>query len=229
PISLFELGTAWDDAGTVAVAQAAGRSTSSFSLSAGAGTFAIANTSADMTIPYTGPSVNGNDALYEMSNPNYGSSFGFDLDVDNLTNFPIGTYPYFSSRGIFGDADSVGQAVYSQMEYRLAMNPLSNPLTGQVPTTGALLGEAITEGASLNLTSDASAYLETNGEYSIGRGWLPISEPASASNIEQYQAPITEGQLDEFYLEFGGREDIFDKPASFRSGLDELLDDLLAG
>ena len=190
------------------------------------GTYTFANVGANLTIPFTGPGINGNIAIWEMSNPNYSSILG---DVDNLSNFPIGQYPYFSTRGIFGDPSSVGQAVYRQMEYRLAMNPLTNPLTGQVPTTGALIGEAITEGASLNLTSDASAYLETNGEYSIGRGWLPISEPASASNIEQYQAPITEGQLDEFYLEFGGREGFFDKPTSFRSDLDELLDDLMAG
>ena len=224
--SLFELDSAWTAGETVNITVAA-RSSTTTSTAFSSGTFAFANTTANMTIPIT--NLNGNDALFEMANPNFGSMFGFDLDIDNLTNFPIGTYPYFSSRGIFGDADSVGQTVYRQMEYRLAMNPLSNPLTGQVPTTGALLGEAITEGASLNLTSDASAYLEANGEYSIGKGWLPISEPASASNIEQYQAPITEGQLDEFYLEFGGREGVFDKPASFKSGLDEILDDLLAG
>ena len=115
------------------------------------------------------------------------------------------------------------------MEYRLVTNPLTNPLEGQVPPVGAAIGQAVTEGANLNLTSDAPVYLEVNGEYSVGKGWLPITEPASVDNIEQYQAPITQGQIDQFYLDFSDREDIFEKPESFKSDLDEMLDNLLAG
>jgi hypothetical protein len=115
------------------------------------------------------------------------------------------------------------------MEYRLITNPLTNLLEGQVPPIGSIVGQAITEGASLTLTADAPVYLEVNGEYTIGKGWLPFGVPASAANIEQYQAPITQGQLDEFYLDFGGREGIFETPASFRTDLDEMIDDLLAG
>ena len=189
------------------------------------GTYAVANIDAAMTGTY----LNGNIALYEMANPDFNSMYdSFYLEVDNVSNFPIGTYPYFSA-SMYPTGSSVGKAIYQQMEYRLVANPLTNLLEGQVPPIGSIVGQAITEGASLTLTADAPVYLEVNGEYTIGKGWLPIGTPASAANIEQFQAPISQGQLDEFYLDFGGREGLFETPASFRSDLDEMLDDLLAG
>jgi hypothetical protein len=146
-------------------------------------------------------------------------------------NFEIGRYPYFVA-DVWASPyslKSVGEAVYRQMEYRLASDPATNPLAGQVPPIGAILGQAITDHTEINLTSDAPVYLGVDGEYSVGNDWLALTEPASISNIEQYQEPITQGQIDQFYLDFSDREDIFDKPLSFKSDLDEMLDDLLAG
>ena len=216
----------WESQGIVTVNTAGGRSTVSY-IQPHNGTYTLANQGANLTIPIT--NLNGNIALYEMSNPDFSPRYdSFYLDVDNITNFPIGTYPYFSASW-YPTGSSVGKAVYQQMEYRLVTNPLTNLLEGQVPPIGSIVGQAITKGASLTLTADAPVYLEVNGEYTIGKGWLPFGVPASAANIEQFQAPITQGQLDEFYLDFGGREGLFETPASFRSDLDEMIDDLLAG
>ena len=187
------------------------------------GTYAVANIDAAMT----GTFLNGNVALWEMASPKP-LSMSEDLDVDDVTNFPIGTYPYFTVRE-YKTAPSVGEEIYKQMQYRLVSEPITNLLGGQVPPIGSVVGQAITEGASLTLTTDAPVYLEVNGEYSIGENWLPLGTPASAGNIENFQAPITQGQLDEFYLEFGGQKGALDTPESFKSDLDEMLDDLLAG
>jgi hypothetical protein len=223
------INSVWVSQGTVNVdvdTPIPGRSTVSYNQPTN-GTYTIANQGANLTVPFT--YLNGNVALYEMANPDLSPRYdSFYLDVDNITNFPIGTYPYFAASK-YPMASSVGQQVYQQMEYRLITNPLTNLLEGQVPPIGSIVGQAITEGASLTLTADAPVYLEVNGEYTIGKGWLPFGVPASAANIEQYQAPITQGQLDEFYLDFGGREGIFETPASFRTDLDEMIDDLLAG
>jgi len=227
--NLFVLNGSWSNAENITVAYSgpvSGRRTATYTLPHN-GTYAFANSNSNMTIPIT--NLNGNIALYEMSNPDFSPRYdSFYLEVDNITNFPIGTYPYFAASH-YPTAPSIGKQVYQQMEYRLVTNPLTNLLEGQVPPIGSIVGQAITEGASLTLTADAPVYLEVNGEYTIGRGWLPLGVPASAANIEQYQAPITQGQLDEFYLDFGGREGIFETPASFRTDLDEMIDDLLAG
>jgi len=210
---------------TLSISSSGGRSTTDYVLPHN-GTYTIANHGADMTIPPLPMNVN----IYEMANAHFLPMY-VDLDTNVFLDFPMGMYPYFSSDRWVTPENmlSVGQSVYRQMEYRLTTDPQTNPLNGQVPPVGAVLDQAITEGASLTLTSDAPVYLEVNGEYSVGENWLPITEPASVENIEQYQEPITQGQIDQFYLDFGGREDIFEKPVSFKSDLDEMLDDLLAG
>jgi predicted outer membrane repeat protein len=190
------------------------------------GTYTVANTGGDLTVPPIPNNVN----IYEMANAHF-MPMHTDLDCNIFLNFGVGVYPYFPY-DIWvtpENSDSVGRAVYRQMEYRLISNPLTNPLYGQVPPPGEILGQAITEQASLTLTADAPIYLEVNGEYSVGKEWLPITEPATVENIEQFQEPITQGQIDQFYLDFGDREDIFEKAAPFKSDLDEMLDDLLAG
>ncbi|MDD5727410.1 MAG: hypothetical protein PHV59_02495, partial [Victivallales bacterium] len=190
------------------------------------GTYTIANTGADMTVPPIPNNVN----IYEMANAHF-LPFNDQFDSNIFLAFPVGYFPYFIA-GNYATAENLiplGSAIYRQMEYRLVTDPQTNPLFGQVPPPGAVLGQAITEEASLTLTPDAPVYLVADGEYSAGEGWLPITEPASVENIEVYQAPLTEGQINEFYLDFGSREDIFAKPVSFKSDLDEMLDDLLAG
>ncbi|MDD5597730.1 MAG: choice-of-anchor Q domain-containing protein, partial [Victivallaceae bacterium] len=190
------------------------------------GTYTIANTNVDPTVPPVPNNVN----IYEMANPHFMPMYT-DLDTNILLHFEIGWYPYFTSDLWLTpeNSDSIGQAVYRQMEYRLISSPLTNPLYGQVPQAGEVLGQAITEQANLTLTDDAPIYLEVNGEYSVGAGWLPITEPATVENIEQFHEPVTQGQIDQFYLDFGDREDIFEKAAPFKSDLDEMLDNLLAG
>lgn len=210
---------------SLTITEAGGRSSTGFTLPHN-GTYTIGNAGAEMTIPPLPMNVN----IYEMANPHYLQMYT-DLNTNVMLNFEMGLYPYFSSNRWVTPENmhSVGQSVYRQMEYRLTTDPQTNPLYGQVPPAGAVLDQAVTQGVSLNLTSDAPVYLEVNGEYSVGKDWLSITEPASIDSIEQYQEPITQGQIDQFYLEFGGREDIFDKPVSFKSDLDEMLDDLLAG
>jgi hypothetical protein len=190
------------------------------------GTYTIANSDADMTSPPNPMNVN----IYEMANSHF-LPFNGSLDTNIFLAFEIGVYPYFTpdSYVTAENINPLGEITYRQMEYRFVTDPQTNPLYGQVPPIGAETGQAITEQASLTLTGDAPVYVVADGEYSAGEGWLPITEPASVENIEEYQEPITQGQINEFYLEFGGREDIFTRPASFKSDLDEMLDDLLAG
>jgi hypothetical protein len=225
---LFSYGNGeWTTLGTVTVTTpSAGRHAISGFVLPHNGMYTIANADAEMTVPPLPNNVN----IYEMANAHYIPMYP-DLDTNIFLNFPVGFYPYYVSDRYFTPSNlhSVGQAVYRQMEYRWITNPETNILGGQVPPPGAVLGQAITEQASLTLTSDAPVYLEVNGEYSVGEGWVPITEPASVENIEQYQEPVTQGQIDQFYLDFGQREDIFDKPLSFKSDLDEMLDNLLAG
>ena len=223
--SLETLEGGWSQLCTVDVDSAAGRSSIDCDITHN-GTYTIAMAGADMSVPPNPMNVN----IYEMANSHF-LSFNDNLDTNIFLPFEIGVYPYFKpdTYATAESLDQLGEAIYRQMEYRFVTDPQTNPLHGQVSPIGAETGQAITEQASLTLTADAPVYVVADGEYSAGEGWLPITEPASVENIEEYQEPITQGQINEFYLEFGGREDIFTRPASFKSDLDAMLDDLLAG
>ena len=223
---LFVLnGNKWTSVQTVDVDSSTARSTTNFDLSHNS-SYTIANSNANLTIPPLPMNVN----IYEMANAHFLPMY-LDFDTNIFLHFEMGYYPYFTVDTWFSpyNLKSVGLAAYRQMEYRLITSPQTNMLGGQVPPPGALLGQVLTEQASLTLTSDAPVYLEVNGEYSVGKGWVPLTEPASVENIERYQEPVTQGQIDQFYLDFGDREDIFERPVPFKSDLDEMLDNLLAG
>ncbi|MCP3967301.1 MAG: hypothetical protein GY750_08820 [Lentisphaerae bacterium] len=174
-------------------------------------------------------SGNLNINLYMQGFPHFTPFHYSTLDVNEISAFPIGRYPFFEPTQYFYPQTlvSVGEEAYEEFEYRFTTNPLTNPLYGQVPPLGALLGFEITPGAPLSITADFPVYGDVNGEYTIGSDWLVVSEPVSTFNVTEYQDPLTVGQIDQFYLDFGDRTTLFEKADPFVDSVDDALNKLI--
>ncbi|QSH40442.1 DUF4347 domain-containing protein [Lentisphaerota bacterium ZTH] len=197
--------------------------------------FALGNTTAQVSTPVSAPAagitssvesdLNGNINLYMQGCPHFTPFHYSTLDVNEISAFPIGRYPFFEPTQYFYPQTlvSVGEEGYDELEFYFSVNPLTNPLYGQDPLREGLSGFEVAVNAPLSYTVDFPVDAGCNGEYTVGSDWLVTHEPMEGLSVNQYQQFMTVGEIAQFYLDFSDRTTLFEKAEPFADSIDRAL------